>query len=115
MKRTVFYLIVAFFLTGCNSTSNTDDSTHSQSQTLTDSELQALANKTKFTAAELKAAADKLGFRCSHKPKTGSRIKKKVCTSEQQRLVREEARREFYNKNKLKLSEKTPFTVAPRG
>lgn len=106
MKKLLSVLALSVVMVGCNSTTNEQEQTASVNETqkglqqLSDAELEALAKQTNFTAAELKAAANALGFKCSVTPKTGSRIKKKVCSSEQQRLARAEARRSFVERNR---------------
>jgi hypothetical protein len=62
---------------------------------LTDKDLNELAGKANFSAAQLKAAAKNLGYKCSFFAVTGSHIKKKVCTTQQQRDVRAEAAKAY--------------------
>ncbi|MGB2740240.1 MAG: hypothetical protein WBC60_06745 [Cognaticolwellia sp.] len=99
---TVFLTITA--LAGCTSTvdknqesaaSIKSESKTNSAQKLTSKELDELARNTDFTPAELKAAAKKLGYKCSFSASTGSRIKKKVCSTQQQRDVRAEAAKRY--------------------
>lgn len=60
---------------------------------LTDKELKKLVENTKFTTAQLKDAAKSLGYRCTSVVVTGSHMKKKICSTQQQRDVLAEATR----------------------
>jgi hypothetical protein len=97
---TVFLAITA--IAGCNSTDQSNQESamkaEGQNQTvatkkLTAEELDDLANNTDFTPAELKAAAKALGYKCTFYAVTGSRIKQKVCSTQEQRDVLAEAAR----------------------
>ena len=97
---TVFVALIA--LVGCTSTAEKSqtaaasvESHTNAEQKLTSKELEHLAKNTNFTPAELKAAAKKLGYKCSFFAVTGSRIKQKVCSTKQQRDVRAEAAKHY--------------------
>jgi len=99
---TVFLTLTA--LAGCGSTAEKNQESavavNNQNQTsttqkLTDKELDELAKNTNFTPAQLKAAAKKLGYKCTFFAVTGSRIKQKLCSTQQQRDVRAEAAKRY--------------------
>mgnify|MGYP005993276137 CR=1 FL=1 len=101
MKIRIFTLLLTLAaLGGCTSTDENNQENTAATNTqntstggnnLTDKELDELASKTNFTPAQLKAAAKSIGYKCSLTVTTGSRLKKKVCSTKQQRDVRAEA------------------------
>ena len=102
--KTIAVLLTLTAMAGCNSTAEKKQENVAPAvsniqanvdQRLTDKELDALAKNTNFTPAELKAAAKKLGYKCTFFATTGSRIKQKVCSTKQQRDVRAEAAKHY--------------------
>lgn len=97
MKVLTLFLTLAA-LAGCTSTAEKNqentaslNSQKAEGQNITTKELEELASKTDFTPAQLKAAAKSIGYKCTFAPSTGTRLKKKVCSTQQQRDVRAEA------------------------
>jgi hypothetical protein len=62
---------------------------------LTDEELKELAGTADFTALQLREAARNLGYRCTFFAVTGTHIKQKYCTTQQQRDVRAAAAKTY--------------------
>lgn len=101
-------VLLASFLFGCSSTNNDrDQGTTANDQNklefgtnISKTEFEELAKNSEFTAEQLQAAANSLGYRCSLYKVTGSRIKKKLCSTRKQREVREEAAREILRNNR---------------
>lgn len=101
MKIKTFTLLLTLAaLGGCTSTAENNQestaainnqSTSASGNNLTSQELDELASKTNFTPAQLKAAAKSIGYKCTFTSSTGSRLKKKICSTQQQREVRAEA------------------------
>ena len=109
-KFTAAFLL-ASLLFGCSSTNNenqkgtTVNATNGHNElefgtNVSKAEFEELAKNSEFTAEQLKAAANSLGYRCSLYKVTGSRIKKKLCSTRKQREVREEAAREILRNNR---------------
>jgi hypothetical protein len=108
LKVTV--LLMAATLIGCQST-NSDEvlvkesnakvsNSEGNKQTredkqITDLEIAKLAKKTSFSPKELRIAARELGYRCVMVEKTGTHIKKRVCSTKEQRDIQDEAARQF--------------------
>ena len=96
-------LLTIASLVGCASTEEPRTATTSSAvntqvnsnSPLTDEEIADLVSKTSFSAEQLQEAASSLGYRCITVKKTGSRINKKVCSTKQQRDVREEAAKNY--------------------
>jgi hypothetical protein len=91
-------------LIGCTSTENSEQANGTPAEfnskiqkgdTLTSSELAEFARKTNFTGEQLQAAAKKIGYKCTFSAQVGSRLRKKECSTQQQRDVRAEAARAF--------------------
>lgn len=112
MKNMLVILFVVLLVSACKSNdvqSQTDASVSTDVTTetseitlLTDeatlAELAKAAKFSEFTLEELKAAAKVLGFRCEMYKPTGSRIKKKVCTTKLQRDKQTELAKDFMHK-----------------
>jgi hypothetical protein len=103
-SKIMIVLITITLLVGCTSTATLEQADAAPTEIknkintgkkLTDKELSELAGKTNFTAAQLKKAAKKLGYRCSYFVVTGSHIKQKICSTQQQRDVRAEAAKSY--------------------
>lgn len=101
-------LLATTLLYGCSST---DDKKTQDSQVIitqnkesgtnvSEKEFEELAKNSQFTTKQLRSAANSLGYKCTLYKVTGSRIKKKLCTTKQQREVREEAARELLRRNR---------------
>lgn len=97
-------LITIASLAGCTSTATPEQAKAAPAEIknkiktgeqLTNEELNELAGKTDFTATQLKKAAKNLGYRCSYFAVTGSHIKQKICSTQQQRDVRAEAAKSY--------------------
>jgi uncharacterized protein YcfL len=101
-------LLATTLLFGCSSTDDkkTQDSQvritqNKESGTnVSEKEFEELAKNSQFTTEQLRSAANSLGYKCTLYKVTGSRIKKKLCTTKQQREVREEAARELLRRNR---------------
>jgi hypothetical protein len=65
---------------------------------LTDKELDVLAKTTTFTVAQLKEVGVKLGYKCILTPELGSHVKKRICSTEQQRKSHAAAAKKYTNK-----------------
>jgi len=100
MKNVIISSLFVIFLAGCNSTAET--SANTSDNNLTKNDINGLAQKTEFSAAEISAAVKKLGLKCSLKKVTGSRISKKTCSSKQQRLAREQAKKNLTHRQRMK-------------
>ena len=91
MKATIpVALFFSLALTACGSTSNevvNKDDNAETSDVMSERALAELAKNYKFSEKELRAAAKKLGYRCSMEKTTGSRLKKKTCTTKEQRDI----------------------------
>jgi len=94
-------LIAAVSFSGCQSTETEqpkNEVTNNTAQVIKQEkgeEAEAVVAKTNFTFKELQAAAKELGYRCVMHEVTGTRIKKKICSTKQQRKIRDEANRKF--------------------
>jgi cytochrome c556 len=105
MKIKILSVFIALaVLAGCGSTAQNNQESNATvnsqnptkaSQKLTDAELEELAKKTDFTPEELKAAAKSLGYKCTFYAVTGSRLKHKLCSTQEQRDVLAEAARRY--------------------
>jgi len=96
-------LVVVTSIAGCSSTNN-DESSGKQ---MTTTELDKIASNSSFTSKQLRDAAKELGYRCDLVAKTGSHMKKKLCSTQQQRDVMEAAARQ-----RIRDMEKTGITAA---
>lgn len=96
-------LVTVTSIAGCSSTNDVGVS----GKQVTAVELDKMAKNTSFTAKQLREAAKDLGYRCDMVAKTGSHMKKKLCSTKQQRDVMEEAARQ-----RIKDMEKTGVTGA---
>ena len=112
LKFKLTAVLLASLLFGCSSTNNdreqgtTVNVTNDQNKlefgtNISKTEFEELAKNSEFTAEQLQAAANSLGYRCSLYKVTGSRIKKKLCSTRKQREVREEAAREILRNNRV--------------
>ena len=97
-------LITITALAGCTSSATSEQAKGASTEIknkintgeqLTNEELNELAGKTNFTATQLKKAAKNLGYKCTYFAVTGSHIKQKVCSTQQQRDVRAEAAKSY--------------------
>ncbi len=104
MKEIIAVLLTIVAVTGCTSTATPEQASAAPTniknkiktgEELTAKELDELAGKTNFTATQLKKAAKNLGYRCSYYAVTGSHIKQKVCSTQEQRDVRAEAAKSY--------------------
>jgi len=103
MKALILGVLVVISMAGCTSSAETEVS----GKQMTAAELDKMAKNTSFTAKQLRVAANDLGYRCDMVAKTGSHMKKKLCSTQQQRDVMEEAARQ-----RIKDMEKTGITAA---
>ena len=116
-------LLVAVSLAGCKSTTKAEPASvemttstqevetdnEPNTQQATDQETSEVAEKTEFTSRELEDAVKRLGLRCTMVARTGSHIKKKVCTTSQQRKVFAEASEKW-----LRDLNRTPKTAGSK-
>jgi len=102
--KIIVALIAVASLAGCTSTTKPDQTSAVSVEIrdkmdagtrLSNKELKELAEKTNFTMAQLKAAAKKLGYKCTYHAKTGTHLKKKVCSTKEQRVVRAAAAKTY--------------------
>ena len=102
--KTIVALLTIASLAACTSTTETAQVSGAPAkitnkinagEKLTDKELNELAKKANFSSAQLKQAAKNLGYRCTFHSVTSSHIKKKVCSTQQQRDVRAEAAKTY--------------------
>jgi len=121
IKMSIGLLIAVTFITGCQSTAEVEqvnvatDNQSKTSQVSSVTEAKRASNEVStlvesdFTDKQLKLAAKELGYRCSMEALTGTRIKKKVCSTEQQRAVlaralRDSLRGQKYGKSDTAVS-----------
>jgi len=102
--KIIVALLTIASVAGCTSTTESNQASAAPAEiqnkidtgeNLTDKELNELARKTDFSSAQLKQAARNLGYKCSFHAVTSSHIKKKVCSTQQQRDVRVAAARDY--------------------
>jgi len=100
----IVVLLTLTTLAGCASTADLSQANAASSEIkskldsgkeLTDKEITELAGKANFSATQLKKAAKKLGYKCTYFASTGTHIKKKICSTQQQRDVRAEAAKAY--------------------
>jgi bacterioferritin-associated ferredoxin len=82
-------------LTTTASTDNVEADKEPNAQQATDEEIKEVIQETEFTSKQLTKAVKGLGYRCSMVARTGTRVKKKVCTTKQQREVLAEAAKQY--------------------
>jgi len=101
---TIIALLVIASISACKSTHSLTTSKNDSLQrgnlvkagdVLSAKELERLAEKTDFTSEQLKVAINALGYRCTYHEFTGSRIKRRLCSTQQQRDIRTEAAKRF--------------------
>jgi hypothetical protein len=105
-KKFIIGLLTVAALAGCTSTANVEQASAAPAEImdkvmsgrqLTSDEIKVLGDTTKFTAMQLREAGKSLGFRCSFFKVTGTHIKNKICSTQQQRDVRAAAAKLFAN------------------
>lgn len=95
MKHVFKAALVALSLAtvvGCQSTAD-----NSSAETATANATQG--EKATLTKTQLKAAMKELGYKCSFEKRTGSNLKKKVCSTEEQREARRLASQKMLQEN----------------
>ncbi len=100
MKSVITGTLLLVLLSGCQSTSDNEVAQTTANEEvitkqLTDAELEKMAKNTSFTRKQLKAAAETLGYRCEMVARTGSHMKKKLCSTKQQRDIKAQASKQL--------------------
>ena len=107
MKNVIAGALLLVLLSGCQSTSEEETAQATANEKvatkdLTDAELEKIAKNNNVSKAQMKSAAEKLGYSCKLVGKTGSHMKRKICSTKQQREIRAEATKQMLAEMKRK-------------